>query len=344
MSTGTENTVRADYERLHDEAIVIDAVAPLMNSHPQFIDWWIEGGATAVAPTVGGSELVGPTLKNLARWYRMIQQDPRLQLVQKSSDIDDAKAAGTFGIIFHFQGTTPIEDDLNLVSVYKQLGVGMIQLAYNVKNRVGDGCEERTDCGLSNFGMELIKRMNQERVIVDCTHTGYQTTMEAIELSTAPVVFSHSNVKALKPSARGITDDQIKAAAATGGLIGTVGFPAFVSDSSHPTLDELINHTEYVANLVGTDHIGIGIDYFGGQVGVTDNETAERQYASSISSGRWQADSYPPPPYHYPQGIDTPRTLQNLTKRMLERGFSEDDIKKFLGGNWVRVFKAVWGA
>ncbi|HYI15715.1 MAG TPA: dipeptidase [Thermomicrobiales bacterium] len=331
-------------DHIHRDAIVIDATCPLLNTHSHLVDWWIEGGATAAAPTVGGFDDAGETLRNLARWNRLIEQDTRLRLIRSAADIEAVKQAGKFGIVYHFQGTAPIEDDLDLVAIYKQLGVGIIQLAYNVKNRVGDGCEERTDAGLSYFGVDLIARLNREKVIVDCSHTGNRTTLEAIDRSTAPVVFSHANVKALVPSMRTITNEQIKAVAATGGLVGAVGFPAFVSDDPQPTLDQFIDHIAYVADLVGIDHVALGIDYFAGQAGVADQATADRIYANAINSGHWKPESYPPPPYHYPQGIETPQTLQNLTARLLERGFSEDDTRKILGGNWMRVYRAVWGA
>jgi membrane dipeptidase len=332
-----------DAERIHNEAIVIDATCPLMRRH-DLIHWWIEGGVTAAAPTIGGFLGAGESLKQVGQWLQLIDSTPDYIHVKSAADIERAKADGKFGIIFHFQGTTPIEDDLDLVNAYKQLGVGMIQLSYNVKNRVGDGCEERTDAGLSRFGLKLIERMNQQKVIVDCSHTGYQTTMEAIEASTAPVVFSHAGVKAVHASPRNIRDDQIKAVAATGGLVGTVGYPAFVSNDPHPTLDQFIDHIAYMADLVGTDHVGIAIDYFEGQVPVAESGQAERMYQQALESGIWSAESYPPPPYHYPQGIDTPQGFPNLTRRLLERGFSKEDTKKIMGGNWLRVFRDVWGA
>jgi membrane dipeptidase len=327
--------------RIHREAIVIDATCPLLTG--DYVDWWIEGGATAAAPTVGGFEPAMTALRTIAGWHRLIQLDARLRLIRAARDIEAARANDQFGIILHFQGTDPIENDLNLVEAYKALGVGMIQLTYNVKNRVGDGCEERTDGGLSNFGVRLIERMNQARVIVDCSHTGYRTTMEAIALSAAPVVFSHANAKAVYPSARNITDDQIKAVAATGGLVGAVGFPAIVSSSPRPSLDEFIDHIAYVADLVGIEHVGLGIDYFPGQEGVADLETARKRYQAAVDVGRWHPDTYPPPPYVYPAGIETPRTLHNLTARLLERGFDEASVKLILGGNWLRVFRAIWG-
>ncbi|MEZ4522705.1 MAG: dipeptidase [Thermomicrobiales bacterium] len=331
-----------DVDRVHREAIVIDGTCPLLNDEA-YASWWIEGGATAAAPTVGAFEGAGGTLKNLARWRRIIEHDERLMLVRSAADIEQAKADGRFGIIFHFQSTTPIEDDLNLVSVFKDLGVGMIQLTYNTKNRVGDGAEERTNAGLSHFGVKLIERLNEARVIVDCSHTGEQTTLEAIELSSAPVVFSHANVKALRPSPRTITDRQIRAAAESGGLVGIVGYPAFVSDSPRPTLDEFIAHIDHIVNVGGIDHVGLGIDYYQGQAGVADLKTAAAMYRNALASGRWTPESYPPPPYHYPAGIETPRTLSNLTRRLLERGYSEADTKKIIGGNWLRVFREVWG-
>ncbi|RIK46974.1 MAG: peptidase M19 [Chloroflexi bacterium] len=329
-------------ERVHRDAIIIDATCPLLD--PTYVDWWIEGGATAAAPTLASSEDAAHTCKRIGGWLRAIAQDPRLRLVRSAADVEACKRDGAFGIIFHIQGTAPIEDNLDMISVYKALGVGIIQLTYNVRNRAGDGCEERNDAGLSNFGVDLVKRLNEERVIVDCSHTGYRTTMEAIALSTAPVVFSHANAKAVHPSPRNITDEQIRAVAATGGLVGTVGFPAFVSARPHPTLDEFIDHIAYIADLVGIEHTAIGIDYFTGQAGVMELEQAKANYARWIASRLWQPETYPPPPYHYPAGIDDPRGLPNLTARLLERGFSEPDVRKVLGENWLRVYRAVWGA
>ena len=331
-----------DHDRIHDEAIVIDAVCPLMLRR-QYIDWYIEGGATAAGPTVGAFERAGTTLRALGDWVRAIDRDPRLTLIKRATDFADAKAQGKLGVLFHFQGTEPIEGDVNLIDAYKALGVGMVQLAYNIKNRVGDGCEERTDAGLSNFGLKVIERLNEARVVVDCTHTGYRTTMDAIEASSRPVVFSHSNAKAVKRSPRNIADDQIKAAAGTGGLIGMVGFPAFVSASPKPTLDEFIDHIDHVVTLVGDDHVGLGLDYYWGQAPIADEEEATQIYEELVAAGTWRPEAYPPPPYHYPDGIATPRDLRNLTRRLLERGYGEEATKKILGGNWVRVFREVWG-
>ncbi|MDF2811810.1 MAG: dipeptidase [Microvirga sp.] len=333
-----------DPTKLHRDSIVIDAVCPLLFT-PGYLDLYRCGGATMVAPTVGGfSGGAAETLRTIGRWLKLVRESDDLLLVKQAADVEGAKAEGKLGILLHFQGTEPIEDDIDLVDAYKELGVGIIQLSYNVKNRFGDGCEERTDAGLSRLGLKLIERLNQSRVIVDCSHTGYRTTMDAIEASNAPVVFSHANPRAVYASPRNIVDEQIKAVAATGGLTGIVGYPAFVSASVRPTLDAFIDHIDYVVQLVGIDHVALGIDYFEGMDPLMPLEAARQQYDSFIASGAWSAASYPPPPYHYPEGIETPDGLPNLTAGLARRGYGEADIRKILGENWLRVYRAVWGA
>jgi membrane dipeptidase len=255
-----------DATALHDAAIVIDAVCPLLMDH-RHLELYRRGGATAVAPTVGGSENAETALRTIGRWIKLIRNAGDLALVRRAADIEAAKRDRRLGIILHFQGTDPIEDDVDLIDAYKSLGVGMVQLTYNVRNRVGDGCEEPGDAGLSRFGRDVVKRLNEARIVVDCSHTGYRTTMDAIEASRRPTVFSHAGAFSVHPSPRNITDEQIKAV----------------------------------------------------------------------------AKSYPPPPYYFPAGIETPEGLPNLTRRLLERGYGEADVLKIMGGNWVRVFREVWG-
>jgi membrane dipeptidase len=327
---------------LHAGSIVIDAVCPLAMDGPPYLDWYREGGVTALAPTVASTESTRTALNRIAAWHRMLGQNPELMLVRRSGDIEAAKQSGRLGVFFHIQGTDPIEENLDLVDLFKALGVGIIQLTYNVKNRVGDGCEERTDAGLSRFGVRLIERLNETRVIVDCSHTGLRTSLDAIECSKAPVVLSHSNCRSVHPSGRNVSDELIDAVARSGGLVGVVGFPAMVASTSRPSLDQFIAHIDAIVGRVGIDHVGLGIDYYLGQSGVASDEVALRDYNEAIRTGIWGA-AYPPPPHHYPAGIDTPRTLPNLTRRLLERGYGDDDVRKILGGNWLRVMRRVWG-
>jgi len=330
-------------ENLHASSIVIDGTCPLLRRR-EYVDWYREGGVTACCPTVGSTAPAEETLRNLGAWKRFIASRDDLMQVYAAGDIQRAKAAGRLGLIFHFQGADPIENDLDLVEAYHALGVRMVQLTYNVRNRVGDGCEEKADAGLSNFGVDLIRRLNENRIVVDCSHTGYRTTMEALEVSTAPTVFSHANAFGVHPSPRNIRDDQIRAAAATGGLVGVNGFPAFVGASAQPTMDDFIRHVDYMVELVGIDHVALSIDYYEGMHPVASTDEAAAFFRQQLAQRRWSEESYPPPPHHYPQGMSTPKELPNLTARFIERGYKQDDVRKLIGGNWLRVFHAVWGA
>ncbi|WP_235964855.1 dipeptidase [Caenimonas soli] len=328
---------------LHQESIVIDGTCPLIDD-PRGIPAYRAGGFTAVAPTVGDNENgAAGTLRKLGSIHKVIREDAGLVLVRKARDIEAAKASGKMGLILHFQGAEPIENRLEYIDAYKSMGVGMIQLTYNVKNRLGDGCEERTDAGLSKFGLAVIKRMNEARVIVDCSHTGLRTTLDAIEASTRPPVFSHAGVRAVHPSPRNIVDEQIKAVAAKGGLVGANAYPPFVSADKPPTLEQLIDHIRYIVDLVGIDHVGLGLDYFAGQSPYSSDEHAMAAYKGYLESGMWSSKSYPPPPYIYPKGIETPDKAPHLTDALLRSGFNAEEVKKIIGGNWMRVFREVWG-
>ncbi len=259
-----------------------------------------------------------------------------LHHVTTTADIHEAKRQGKLGIVFHFQNTDPFGDNLDLVEAFHRLGLHMVQLTYNRRNRVGDGCAERTDAGLSHFGLELVRELNRLGIVVDCTHTGRQTTLDAIEASTRPPVFSHANALALCRARRNIDVEQMRAVAAKDGLVGIVGFPAFVKAGPNPTLDDLLDHIDYMRDRIGVDHIGIGLDYYG-----TGSPAA---YAEAIRRGLWRADEYPAPPHHYPAGIEDASRLPNITLGLLRRGYREDDVLKILGGNWLRVFRDNWDA
>jgi membrane dipeptidase len=331
-----------DARHVHESAIVIDSVSPL-SADGQYLDVYRDGGVTVVTPTVAmGGATASSAIRALGLWHRLFRTRPDLIQVRSGTDIRKAKETGSLGILLAFQGADAIEDDIDLIDAYKSLGVGVMQLTYNVENLLGYGCEEATDEGLTRLGRDAVARMNEANVVVDCSHTGYRTSMEAIEASQAPVIFSHSNAYAVHATPRNITDDLIRAAADTGGAIGGVGYPAFVSNKSQPSLDDMIDHVAYIADLVGIDHVGVGMDYFPGQDGIMPLADAQKMYELLLESGHWSPSSYPPPPYTFPEGIETPDLLPALTAGLLKRGFAVSEVKKIVGGNWLRVFEAVW--
>ncbi|RWM09760.1 MAG: membrane dipeptidase [Mesorhizobium sp.] len=332
----------ATEKRLHEAAIIVDAVCPLLDDQERIADYQA-GGLTAIAPTVGYWHGAAVTLRTLGSWHRLLRERDGLILVRTAADIRKAKAQDKTGIILHFQGPAPIEDSLDLIDAFKGLGVGIMQLAYNVKNRIGDGCEERTDAGLSRFGLQVVERMNQARMIVDCSHTGVQTTMDAIEHSSAPVIISHANAKSVYPSPRNISDEMIKAIAGNGGTIGVVGFPGFVSANKRPTIDQFIDHIAHMCDLVGAQHVTLGIDYYSGQSPYMEDAASLKEYKAYLAENIWSPNAYPEPPHIYPAGIETPKTMLALTEALLRRGFTADDIRKIYGENLLRIYETIWG-
>jgi membrane dipeptidase len=328
---------------LHQEAIVIDATCPLA-SVGNYFEKWLAGGATVIAPTVNRpGEFMRETLTRLGEWFQKLRlNQDKLLLITSVEDIFRAKREHKLGLLYHFQGTSSFEKDLNSIEIFYRLGLRMAQLCYNVRGFVGDGCSERTDCGLSDFGVKVIGELNRLGIVVDCSHTGYRTTMEACEISKKPVIASHSNVKAICDSFRNMTDDQIKAIAKKGGVIGLNGTPYFVVKNKRPSLEDLLDHADYIAKLVGVEHVSVGIDYYEGMAGVADDEKAKALYAQFVESGIWNPRDYAPPPWYLPEGIEMPDKLPNLTAGLLKRGYSEGDIKKILGMNLIRVFKETW--
>jgi membrane dipeptidase len=319
---------------VHSDAIVIDGTCPGEHWREAF-STWSSGGASACVVSVASLEGCRETLDRLGEVFRLVNQTEELCLATDAGAIRAAKRDGKLAVVLHFQGTGPFEDDLGLAEIYARLGVRVVQLAYNVRALAADGCEEPGNAGLSRFGRQLVAELNRLGIVVDVSHTGHQSSLDAVEASTAPVIASHSNAAAVYPSRRNLQDDLIRALAGSGGVIGINGYPAFVADAGQPTLDQYIDHVAYIADLVGPAHVGIGLDY-------TTRDLPMADYDQLIDSGAWTPESYPPPPWHYPSGLDDASGLPNLTSRLLERGFSEPDVRGFLGENWLRVFDAVW--
>ncbi|WP_233835735.1 dipeptidase [Paraburkholderia sp. ZP32-5] len=333
-----------DVEKLHADAIVIDATCPLLSEEPKHLELYRQGGFTAVAPTVPAkSSTSAEAILKFAMWRKLCRELDDLMMVLRADDIVEAKRSGKLGLIMHFQGTEPLDRSVDILDAYHALGLRVVQLTYNKRCHVGDGCEEEVDGGLSRFGKAVVRRLNELNIIVDVAHTGVRTSFDAIEHSSAPVILSHANARGVHSVPRNAGDDLYKAIAASGGVIGVVGFPAFVAKTKRPTLDQFIDHIAYIAEHIGIDHVGLGIDYYAGQAPICPDDVALALYERQVAVGNWTGESYPPPPYYYPEGIETPATMQALTAALVRRGFHEAEIRKILGENWLRVYRAVWG-
>ena len=210
-------------------------------------------------PTVANWETPAETRDLLDQWDRWLTEDDRLIGINEPSDFDQFPVSGKLGVIIHFQNTLPLGDDLaNYERFYRQ-GLRMVQICYNRTNLVGDGCLEPGDGPLSSFGREVIREMNRLGMVVDLSHTGRRTTMDAMRASSTPPVFSHSNPKGLCSNRRNIDDEQIKAVADVGGLIGINAYPAFVKQGGKgATVADLVDHIDYLVDLIDLTMSGWG--------------------------------------------------------------------------------------
>ncbi|MCG8567967.1 MAG: dipeptidase [Desulfobacterales bacterium] len=325
--------------------ILIDLTAPLATLEP-FLDNFARGGVTALAATVGyGTPGLGTpafTLNTLGTWLNRFRDRADLLPIRRAADIEKAHREGKLGIIFHFQGSLPMETDVTTLSAYHGLGLRIFQLCYNTRDHLGCGCAEETDTGLTDLGRQAIQELNRLGILIDCAHTGITTTRQTLELSQAPVIISHGNAAAVCPSARNLDDDTIKAVADTGGVVGVNGFPAFVTPSGQPSLDQFMAHIRHMVHVAGEDHVALGLDYFEYQDGAADLETATQVYDYLIQSKAWNTTDYPPPPWKYPMGIEMPEKLITLPRALEKAGFTPAQVEKILGCNALRVFKDVW--
>lgn len=248
-------------------------------------------------------------------------------LVNKTSDLLLAKSSRRLAVVFDIEGANAIGNQLDLVELYYDLGVRWMSLAYNKTNRVAGGCQDQ-DPGLSPFGRQLLRKMKEVGMIVCCSHTGRKSTLDACRHAGTRVILSHSNPYALCAHPRNVSDDVIRAIADTGGVIGINGIGLFLGHNDI-TADRFVDHIEYVADLVGIKHVGLGLDY------MFDQEETAQLFAS-------RRDIYPVAQYGSSLKMVKPEQLPEITNRMRARGYKKSEVKAILGGNLLRVAKEVW--
>ena len=312
---------------------VVDGVCPLMTD-PEAWDLYIKGGVDIAAPTVANWETPDQTRQLLEQWARWTTEDSRLRAVTEPSHFDLFPESGKLGVIIHFQNAAPLGDDLDNYRRFYDLGRRMVQLCYNFANRLGDGCLSREDGPLTSFGRQSIQEMNRLGIVVDLSHTGRRTTFDAMEVASAPPVFSHSNPGALCPHRRNIDDHQIKAVAELGGLVGVVTFPPLVKPGGKGgTVADLVNHIDYLVDLIGPDQVGLGLDFC---------ETSPEFMAEMIGSGGWTVEDYPPDTDPRLLDLTSPTDIPNIRQELIRRGYPATAIEGIFGQNWINLFKNVW--
>ncbi len=311
----------------------MDGVCPLMTD-PDAWDSWIEGGTHIAVPTVANWEDPDETQGLLTQWDQWLTEDLRLVGIGNPGDFGPFPLNGKLGVIIHFQNTLPLGDDLANYERFYQQGLRMVQICYNRTNLVGDGCLEPGDGPLTSFGKEAIKEMNRLGMVVDLSHTGRRTTFDAMRASSAPPVFSHSNPLVLCQNRRNIDDEQIKAVAGLGGLVGVNAYPAFLKQGGKgATVSDLVDHIDYLVDLIGPHQVGLGLDFC---------ELSPEIHREMIASGEWSIEDYPDDSGTYPIGLETPVQIPNVTQELVTRGYPTDTIEGVMGRNWIELFQRVW--
>lgn len=328
------NMTDHDAIQLHQDSIIIDALNASHHSNEGVLQRMHAGGITAANVTLTSWQNLAQTMDNVADYNHLFREhEDLITPVRNVADIHQAKATQRVGLIFGFQNTSPIEDNVRLLSVCHAVGVRIIQLTYNHQNLVGAGCMEPTDTGLSNFGRDVVAEMNRLGILIDLSHCGPRTTLDAIEASEWPVAITHANARTFCDHPRNKFDDAIKALVEKGGVIGAVAFPPFVTGGRDATLDDYLDAIESLVDLAGVDHVGVGPDFME-EMPAYRAERVLRDIAPEVKE---LFLSTPPM-----TGFESAASFPNVTQGLLARGYSAEDVQKIIGGNWLRLFEAVW--
>jgi membrane dipeptidase len=328
-------------------SLVIDMLAPLtLDFRPEVFaepigeKWAADFRASGItgfhnSVGTGGRDAYESTLEFLLAWTGFAARNPHLfQGVGKATDIDQAKAEGRCAVIMGLQNSEHFRNVADVKGFY-QLGQRVSQLTYNAQNLLGAGCTERVDGGLTDYGAEIVAEMNKVGMLVDTSHCGDKTTLDAIAASAGPIAITHSNCRALNNHPRTKTDEAIKALGAKGGVIGITGVRNFLTAAEPTTVANIVDQIDHVGKLIGLDKVGIGSD--ADLYGYDDMDP--KAYAALKANYK---GSYAFRDKIDTDGFDDPMKIYNLVEEMARRNFSDDNIRGVLGGNFRRLLGSTW--
>jgi membrane dipeptidase len=328
--------ISVDVNQLLEESIIWDnhSCMPIRSGDTNFL------GLLSLYKSFGASLVILNVTFDMYPWhiaFKMLatfrtwikQHSDDYVLVSSVDDIYEAKRSGKLGICFDIEGGNAVDDLPELIEPYYALGVRWMLLAYNQNNRLAGGCQDE-DTGLTEFGKRVIDQMNACGMVLCCTHTGYKSAEQSIEYSPNPMIFSHSNARAVYDHPRNIPDYLIKACAVSGGVINVNGLGSFLGANNDTSTETFVRHVEYIAELVGPEHVGIGLDYVYDQ--------------SELDDIVKQRPDLFPPEKGYEKGLQfvVPSRIPAIVTELVIRGWDQKDIKGLLGENNLRVAKQVW--
>ena len=300
------------------------------------------GGVSAVNVTICYHEDFRETVENMADWNRMFERFPDLIVPGwTAEDVRRAHADGRTAIVFGFQNCSPIEDDIGLVEICHQLGARFMQLTYNNQSLLATGCYEENDTGVTRMGRQVIAEMNRVGLVVDMSHSGERSTLEAIEISERPIAITHANPAFWHPALRNKSGDVLKALGESGGMLGFSLYPHHLKDKSDCTVGSFCDMVARTADLMGVDHIGLGSDLCQDQPNSVVEWMRVGRWTKGIDYGEGSASDagFPPMPPWFGGNLD----FGNITDGLKAHGFDDADVEKVMGGNWLRFFKESFG-
>lgn len=327
-----------DINKLYDKAVVIDGLLIPRGWDEASFNALEKSGYTGFNASLPSRNLE-IALKAMTDWKQRIEKNnDRLLHALTAEDFVRAKKENKTGVMFGFQNATMIENSVDNLDVLYEAGTRWIQLTYNQRNLIGDGCTERTNVGLSDFGIEVVNRMNELGIIVDLSHCGAKTTMEGIQFSKVGATINHSMCEALYPKhPRAKTDEQIRAMAKKGGVMGIIclGYMIGPDPGGETTLETYIDHVDHAVKIAGIDHVGLAADY--PIQGLEANgATMENWYVPRLTRFKPSYQVRWPP---WIPELETTDRYKYVAHALDKRGYRGDEIEKILGGNWLRYFR-----
>jgi membrane dipeptidase len=306
-------------------------------------------GLTAVNVTLGyvagDMEPFEYSVREVGIWDARLRQRPHdLLKVLTAADILRAKADNKIGIIYGFQNAKMMGNDATRADIFADLGVRVIQLTYNPGNQLGDGSMAPENRGLTPFGREVIERLNANRIMVDLSHSGARTCLEAAAHSSRPISINHTGCRALVDLPRNKTDEELRLVASKGGFVG-IYFMPFLDPESRATADDVVAHIDHAVNVCGEDHVGIGTD--GGTTGIDDMASYRARIAKQIADRRAAgigATGENPDTVPFVLDLNGPAQFHKLADLLRKRGYTETRIEKIMGRNFVSYAREIWGA
>ena len=324
--------------------IILDANGEIRLTHPMsLISEIIASGTnsesvTLTDPKVFGEPALDAALTDLLAYDRHIREHADFLLkATRVADIHRARSEGKLALFYQFQNTTPIHKDLDRVDMFYNLGLRSLQLTYNYQNYVGTGCRDRNEGGLTVFGIELIKRMNEIGMLVDTSHANMKTMREAIEVSSRPIIVSHTACQSVHQHIRNTTDENMRALADSGGVVGICQIRPFITERN--TADNVrfyFDHIDHAVKVAGIEHACIGSDR---DHRVIEDSEEELAILLEEEGAQFRPQDWP----LYMPALNGPRRMEVVWDGLVGRGYSEDDVEKIMGLNLLRLYTEVIG-